>query len=206
MYATMRRWAGEARWLAVVLSAAVGSLTLAADGGPAHGDETMAPRQVVGAIVEVAASGPIERDEALRMVVRERVDLDGVAKRALGRNWHAATAEQRTEYLALFEDLVLRRLRERLIAHPDARLELRGSRRAGPDGAVVLTRLVRERGRALPVDWRLRRSGEGWRVHDVVVDGLSVTVLHQREFARAIRAGGMPALLETMRARSGRTA
>jgi phospholipid transport system substrate-binding protein len=60
-------------------------------------------------------------------------------------------------------------------------------------------------GGASPVrlDWRLARSGDGWRVLDVMVEGVSLLLTYRNEFAAVIEKGGghVSALLGELRTR-----
>ncbi|MEM1045045.1 MAG: ABC transporter substrate-binding protein [Pseudomonadota bacterium] len=59
---------------------------------------------------------------------------------------------------------------------------------------LVRARIPRASGGRLPVDWRLRRVGGGYRVIDFMVGGTSFLVLKRAEFNSVIRRSGPDAL------------
>jgi phospholipid transport system substrate-binding protein len=54
---------------------------------------------------------------------------------------------------------------------------------------------------AVAVDWRLRRTAEGWRIVDVMIEGVSMTITHRSEFAAVISnsPGRIEGLLQKLR-------
>ena len=66
---------------------------------------------------------------------------------------------------------------------------------------------VREVGApAIPVDYRLQHSGNGWKVYDVSIDGISLVSNYRSSFANQIRRykiDGLIAKLEKLNQRGG---
>lgn len=50
----------------------------------------------------------------------------------------------------------------------------------------------------IKVDYRLQRQGEQWKVHDVMVDGISITANYRNQFNRVINNQGFDALMNEM--------
>ena len=57
----------------------------------------------------------------------------------------------------------------------------------GEDGAVVRTAVQARNGSAVRFDYMMTRSNAGWRVHDVVIDGVSLLGNYRAQFARILR-------------------
>ena len=78
-----------------------------------------------------------------------------------------------------------------------------GGRPKGKSGAIVSSRIIRRQGEPFHVEWRLRRGGEGWRIIDVVVEGVSMAVTHRSEFSSVIasRGGTVGGLLDVLRSK-----
>jgi phospholipid transport system substrate-binding protein len=54
----------------------------------------------------------------------------------------------------------------------------------------VHSKISTGKGPVIKVDWRLRRHAEGWRVVDIMVEGVSLALAQRAEFAAVIRGSG----------------
>lgn len=140
----------------------------------------------------VAADGPEARARAVRELLQESFDLPGMGRFMLGRFWRQASEEERREYLAAFEDLVVRTFAAGIEEYPVERLSLRATRQEDGESASVLSEIFLRPNPERPfrVEWRLRLSGERYRIYDIVVEGLSLSVLMRDAFVQTTQAGG----------------
>lgn len=191
----MRSW-----WQAARAAAAVGIVVALAIGAPVAARAAAEPElkmamQVIDelgerAVVVLRDPGLDRpgRQRALVELVRERFALDQMARLVLGRHWRATAPEEQATYTRLFERYVLSTYARLIDSYTDQTLEVVG---AAPvkNGIVVNSRLTGSR--AAAVDWRLAPSADGWRVVDVVVEGVSMLLTQRNEFASIIeRQGG----------------
>jgi phospholipid transport system substrate-binding protein len=64
---------------------------------------------------------------------------------------------------------------------------------------------VRQSGSApIEVDYSVERSGSGWKVFDVVADGMSLVFNFRTSFAQTVDQGGIDALIAPLAKRNGR--
>ncbi len=128
-------------------------------------------------------------------------DLDRTARIALGRHWKTAPEDQRREFAALFKEYVLTSYGRRFHQFADRMFRVTGTAPAGDD--TIVAGLVEGGATPIRLDWRLARSGEEWRVLDLMVEGVSLLVTFRNEFAAVIeRHGGQLAgLLDELRQR-----
>jgi len=154
------------------------------------------------AIAMLADDGLTDRERAreFRDLLQDGFDMPLISRAVLGRYWHTASAEQREEFVQRFEDFVVSFYGHRLGAYSGETLKL-GAAHVRAKDALVRSRVVRPKGPPLAVDWRLRRSGDDWRIVDVVVEGVSMTITHRSEFAAVIEnhGGGVESLLQALR-------
>lgn len=148
------------------------------------------------------ALAPEERVRRVDAQVSQGFALDRIARVALGRYWKAASEGERAEFVALFTRSVLATYSRRFDAYADRRLRVAG---AAPSGEQALVESYLEGGSApVRLDWRLVETEAGWRVLDVVVEGVSLVVTYRNEFAAVIeqRGGRVSALIEELRQRA----
>ncbi len=127
----------------------------------------------------------------------ETFDAREIAQRALGDHWTRITATQQDELTRLLLDLVVRSYFARLERYRHARLEYVGES-IRDDRATVDARIVRKNGNDVPVAIRMRRSGPRWRVHDVIVRGVSLVGNYRAQFATIIERTSYEDLLQRL--------
>jgi phospholipid transport system substrate-binding protein len=130
------------------------------------------------------------RTAAFRKLLRRGFDLPAVSRFVLGRYWRRASIMEREEFSQLFEDYVVATYGRRLGRLGGDVLRVSGQRADGRNGAIVHSRISAGQGPAIKVDWRLRHGAEGWRVVDIMVEGVSLALAQRSEFATVIRGTG----------------
>ncbi len=69
------------------------------------------------------------------------------------------------------------------------------------DQATVKTRIVTKQGNEVPVDYRLLREKDGWRVYDVIIEGVSLVANYRTQFNKIIQTSSYDDLVKRMRAK-----
>ena len=149
------------------------------------------------------------REQQLATLLAEGFDLDKISKLALGRHWKRANAEERKAFRSLFERYVLDTYSRRFGAYTGQVIRVTGWRPLRKDAMV--TSIVESGNAEISVDWRVRHGEKGWKILDVVVEGVSMLVTQRNELAAIIErsGGGTSGLLAHMQkvlAKESRTA
>ncbi len=141
------------------------------------------------------------RIEEFRQLLTAGFHLELIGKFVLGRHWRRASEAERAEFAQLFEDYLVASYAQKLSEYGGEKLVVQGGRPKGKSGAVVASRVVPPEGTPFQVEWRLRRAGDGWRIIDVVVEGVSMAVTQRSEFSSVIasRGGKIDGLLDALR-------
>lgn len=147
-----------------------------------------------------------ERLRQFRSLLKENFDVPGIGRFVLGRYWRVATADQRDEYLKLFEESIIRTYVRRFSDYSGETVAVDKARRDGDDFILVDSLIQRPTGGPVGVTWRLLDQGKGFKIVDVVVEGVSMSVTQRSDFASVIQSGGgnIEALLKVMRERLGK--
>jgi phospholipid transport system substrate-binding protein len=142
-----------------------------------------------------------QREADFHRLLLTAFDLDTISRLVLGRFWREASDAQKTEFRNLFESYVAKTYAQRL-GHYDGETFKVGAAHAGDDGdAVVQSEIDRPNGPPIRVDWRTHKEDAGYRVVDVVIDGVSMMQTQREEFATVIQnnGGNVDALLSRLR-------
>jgi phospholipid transport system substrate-binding protein len=149
-----------------------------------------------------------ERQARFRQLFRNDFDCAGIARFVLGRYWRSATPAEQKEFLKLFEDYVVYVYTARLSDFEGEQFKISGSR---PDqGGVIVSTDVITPGAPQPlkVDWRLVNDDGAYKISDVIVEGVSMTVTQRSEFASVIQrhGGQVQGLIDLMREKTASAA
>jgi phospholipid transport system substrate-binding protein len=137
----------------------------------------------------------------IRRIAAELFDFDEMARRTLSRHWAARTRAQQAEFVTLFTDLLERSYITRIEGYAGEKIAYVGDTVDG-NYAVVRSKISSPRRRAdTTVDYRLIQKESGWKVYDVVIDGVSFVSAYRSEFNRVIAASSYGGLVDALRAR-----
>lgn len=146
-----------------------------------------------------------EREARARSLLTDNFAVPAIGQFVLGRYWRTASVEERTEYLRLFEDLIVITYVDRFSRYSGERLRVANAVVDAESGDVmVYSEITRPAGAPVQVGWRVRRVPPSFKVVDVVVEGVSMGQTQRSDFASVIRNNGgtVAALLDEMRRRA----
>ncbi len=194
----------QRRTLIIIL---VSALTLGwALGGAARVAETDSTEaaaafiEALGVEVQAIQATAPPRRAALRELIRGGFDLDLTSRLVLGKFWGRATPMQRTAFKDLFAQYLLNAYARQLDAYRVETLAVVASNRVGQNDFLVQTSIARD-GDTADAVWRVRAQGDEYRIIDVLIDGISLTLTQRSEFASVIGREGVDGMLAVLRAR-----
>ncbi len=146
-----------------------------------------------------------ERVKRFRVLLNDYFAVKAIGRWVLGRHWRQATKAERKEYLGLFEDLLVATYLDRFTKYSGETLAVSNSVVYGKNDIMVYSQIIRPDGEPpLKVEWRVRARGDGYKIIDVIVAGISMGQTQRSEFASVIRqkGGAIKGLLEELRKRA----
>jgi phospholipid transport system substrate-binding protein len=173
----------------------------------AEAQEQAVPEQIVNqlheALIKAMREGPKlgyqGRYDLLAPVVDQTHDLDFIARTALGANWTQLTAEQQRAFTDVFRKLSIGSYAGWFKSHEGERFEFLERQSMPRDQIMVRTRLVQKGGEPVRFDYVLREGKEGWRIVNVLADGVSDLALKRVEYRAILQRDGFPALIDMLK-------
>lgn len=179
--------------------------------GPIHaqgGHETQA-KQFIAGLADRAFQSLIranipraQRIENFRALFNDAFAVASIGKWVLGRSWNDATEAERKEYLKLFEDLMVYSYVDRFATYAGDSFAVGEAVREDATYTTVQTAIPRP-GADKPIDvrWRVGRLDDGFKIVDVIIEGVSMSTTLRSQFASIIRRNGgqISGLLDEMR-------
>ncbi|MCZ6607293.1 MAG: ABC transporter substrate-binding protein [Alphaproteobacteria bacterium] len=143
-----------------------------------------------------------ERVKRFRVLLHEHFAVKTIGRWVMGRYWRKATNGERTEFLKLFENLLVSVYVDRFANYAGVTLMITKTVTKGDADIIVYSKILRPDGSPLVrVDWRVRKRKGEHKVIDVMVEGVSLGQTQRSEVASVIRKNGgkIQSLLDEMR-------
>jgi phospholipid transport system substrate-binding protein len=195
------------RLFCVVLPALAGAV-LSTTSAFATPDPSQPVKAVSAAVQQMPrGSSGATRESAVRQVLHDDFDLAWTARQALGAHWDAATPDQRARFVAALEASEARAYGARLAMLQGATLVVDRIAARGA-GAWTVDSSVDTPGDlpGLRISWEVRDTGQGPRIVDVKVAGVSLFMTRRSEFNAVIQqsGGAIEPLVAQLEARASR--
>lgn len=118
---------------------------------------------------------------------------------AVGKDWREASPEQQDKLVEAFRTLLVRTYSNALTQYRDQTIGYKPLKMGDTDTSVRVQTEVRQAGaQPVNIDYSLEKTGDGWKVFDVVVAGVSLVTNYRGTFAQEIRAGGVDGLIRSL--------
>ncbi|HET6347313.1 MAG TPA: ABC transporter substrate-binding protein [Myxococcota bacterium] len=194
------------RRAALALFVAVAPTPAAA--APAPGSATDAiqvAHEKVRGLLQAEATAPDKaaHASAITQALRDLFDIGLLAERALTDHWAKMTAAQRSALVTTLQSIIEKNYVSQLRGNLAYEVEYAGEETAGDDVLVHTVIHAKRNGRPanIPVDYRLHKGAAGWRIYDVLTEGVSILQNYRSQFSRIIAKEGVDGLITRMKAK-----
>jgi phospholipid transport system substrate-binding protein len=126
-------------------------------------------------------------------------DFKELSRRTLGKQWKKMSAEQQTEFVQLFRELLQGVYADRLLAYSDQKVLFEKEIMLKKGRAEVQSYLQTSDGKKIPLFYRLTDKSGSWKVYDVIIEGVSMVKNYRTQFRQIISKDSPDKLLEILR-------
>jgi len=130
------------------------------------------------------------------------IDMRRTTEMAMGPNWKKATPEQQAQLVVEFKNLLIRTYSGALSQLRDQTIQFKPLRAAPDDKEVVVKTVVMGRGDPVPLDYRLEKTANGWKVYDMNIMGVWLVEAYRNQFANQISQNGVEGLVKFLQDRN----
>ncbi len=166
-------------------------------------------KNVVSDVMASVKSDPeIQKGNIQRIVdlVEKKIvpytDMRRTTEMAMGPNWKKATPEQQTQLIGEFKNLLIRTYSGALSQLRDQTIQFKPLRAASDDKEVIVKTVVIGRGDPVPLDYRLEKTANGWKVYDMNIMGVWLVEAYRNQFANQISQNGVDGLVKFLQERN----
>ncbi len=124
---------------------------------------------------------------------------------AVGRNWRDASDAQKAALTNEFRTLLVRTYSTALAQYKNQAIEVKPLKLLpGETETVVKTLVNQPSGQPIPIDYSMEKLKEGWKVYDVLIDGVSLVTNYRSSFNKEIQANGIDGLIKSISERNAK--
>lgn len=126
---------------------------------------------------------------------------------AVGRNWKDANDAQKTALVSQFRTLLIRSYSSSLSSYRNQTVDVKPVKASPSDTEVVVKTAVNQPGgQPIPIDYSMEKTPNGWKVFDVLIDGVSLVTNYRSSFNTEIKANGIDGLIKSLTERNAKNA
>ena len=130
-----------------------------------------------------------EKQQRFRDMFKTYFDIPGIGRFVLARFAKAASPAELEKFNTLFEDVIVYTLSRRFSEYNGQTLKVTGQQPDGK-GLLVKSTILGNASGSFGVDWRLRKRPEGFKVLDIVVEGVSMAITYRQDYSTVISQSG----------------
>jgi phospholipid transport system substrate-binding protein len=147
-----------------------------------------------------------DRQKAMKLAeekILPHVDFEEATRLAVGRGWSQATPEQKKRLVSEFRNMLVRTYSNAISAYEGQTMKVLPSRvKPGESDATVRNQFIRPGGKPVLIDYSMRKTDKGWKVYDIVVEGVSLVLTYRSEFDAIVKQDGIDALIKRLAAKN----
>jgi phospholipid transport system substrate-binding protein len=126
-------------------------------------------------------------------------NFERVCRLVLGKHWNQASKEQQDAFQTEFRSLLLRTYATALSKYRNQKIEYKPLRaNPGDTKVTVKTEVIQPGGPPIAIDYSLEKFANGWKVYDIVIEGVSLVTNYRSQFSNEIRQSNLDGLIKKL--------
>jgi phospholipid transport system substrate-binding protein len=143
-----------------------------------------------------------DRQKALKLAeekILPHVDFEEATRLAVGRSWNQASPEQRKQLVDEFRRMLVRTYSTAVSAYEGQTMKVLPVRMKPDDTEVtVRNQYIRPGAKPVALDYSMRKTDGGWKIFDIVVEGVSLVLTYRSEFDAVVKQQGIDGLIKQL--------
>jgi phospholipid transport system substrate-binding protein len=158
------------------------------------------------AVLRDESRGPAQRRLELEKIAHARFDFRTMAQLVLARDWKRLDSAKRDEFVDQFTTYLANDYGTRIERYHQEDVKVIGEEPKPQGDVEVRTKIIGGANDGALVDYRMRNGKDGWRIIDVVIEGISLVANFRDQFREVIARGGPEALLQKLKEKNASAA
>jgi phospholipid transport system substrate-binding protein len=163
---------------------------------------------VADVITSIKSDPEIQKGNIPRVVdlVEKKIvphtDMRRTTQLAMGKNWSKASPEQQNQLIMEFKNLLIRTYSGALSQLRDQTVQYKPLRAAPGDTDVIVRTVVVGKADPIPLDYRLEKTNDGWKVYDINIMGAWLIEAYRNQFTNQVSQNGVDGLIRFLQERN----
>lgn len=150
-------------------------------------------------VLRDASLDGVAKQQQLEQIFSRNVDLDWVGRFVLGRHWRTASEQQQQAYLGYYKVFIVRNFTGNLTDYANQNYQIKQVRADGATGEYLLTMEVKSPNEPpIYMDYRLREAEGGFKIFDIIIEGVSLITTQRSEFNAVVEREGIDYLITAL--------
>jgi phospholipid transport system substrate-binding protein len=147
---------------------------------------------------EAGTLGFLGRLKRLEPVIRGTFDFPFIARLVVGRYWGTFSEEEKKAFMETFTTLSIAIYAERFNGYSGEKFQTVSTRELKSGRILAETLLVKPDGGTVRLDYILHRGDTGWRIVNVIADGVSDLSLKRADYTSFLKNKGIVDLIKKL--------
>lgn len=139
------------------------------------------------------------RLELLTPSVTRTHELDFIARTTLGNLWSKLSPDQQVTFTDTFRQLSISSYADWFKSHEGEAFEFVDQENMPREQVLVRSRIVKGKDEVARLDYVLRETKDGWRIINIMANGVSDLALKRVEYRSILERDGFPALIDMLK-------
>jgi phospholipid transport system substrate-binding protein len=126
-------------------------------------------------------------------------DFTHMTRLAVGRGWSKASDAQKEQLITEFRTLLVRTYSTALTQYKNQTIEYKPSQVAADEKEVTVKSVINQPGgQPISIDYRMAKTGDGWKAFDIAVEGVSLVTNYRGSFNSIVEQSGIDGLIKSL--------
>jgi len=143
-----------------------------------------------------------DKEKALKLAeekVLPLIDFQEATRLAVARAWSQASKEQQERLVTEFRRMLVRTYSNAISRYEGQTMKVLPSRYKPEDTDVtVRNQYIRPGQKPVQLDYSMHKTPEGWKIYDIVVEGVSLVLTYRSEFDAIVKQQGIDGLTKRL--------
>jgi len=143
-----------------------------------------------------------DKQRALKLAeekVLPLIDFREATRLAVGRAWRDASKEQQERLVAEFRRMLVRTYSNAISAYEGQTVKVQPVHMKADDTDVtVRNQYIRPGGKPVQLDYQMHKTADGWKIYDIIVEGVSLVLTYRSEFDAVVKQQGVDGLIKRL--------
>jgi phospholipid transport system substrate-binding protein len=143
-----------------------------------------------------------DRQKAIKLAeekILPHVDFEEATRLAVGRGWAQANPEQKKKLVTEFRNMLVRTYSSAIQPYEGQQMKVMPVRmKPGDTEVTVQNQFIRSGAQPVKIDYSMRKTDKGWKIYDIVVEGVSLVLTYRSEFDAVVKQEGIDGLIKRL--------